>query len=409
MPQVQARLDLPQRRTRSKAGKEVTPVKVEEVSGGEENTAPDKQQPRPRRQLLKPVQDPEALLRTPRGGRRKAAASATPSKEAAKRPGTDTAEVEAATKVSPSKQPRTPLKPIKDNVAIGLSPCSGLSKMALNSPKVNVSAKKCTREPLFKSPPKLTNADVCNLLDSPDKTKSPAVARSRTPRQSLNPTPTKSLFPSKSPVRLSSNQLEDILCSPKPAVKSSVASNNTSSAAANLFQSPCKSRSRTPVKKAAANLFPSKSPRRVTSQQLEDLLCSPVKAPSPAPRLPSKSPRKPATPSKLGSSPLKRTALFSPAKPAAAPIPAKPAPVQATIGQLQAARAALHTGTPAPGQLLCRGEQVAAMEQWLDQHLNTNMPGSMYVSGAPGTGKTATLTHLLETKVTKEYKSIFIN
>ena len=69
----------------------------------------------------------------------------------------------------------------------------------------------------------------------------------------------------------------------------------------------------------------------------------------------------------------------------------------------------LHAGTPAPGQLLCRGEQVAAMEQWLDQHLNTNMPGSMYVSGAPGTGKTATLTHLLETKVTKEYKSIFIN
>ena len=69
----------------------------------------------------------------------------------------------------------------------------------------------------------------------------------------------------------------------------------------------------------------------------------------------------------------------------------------------------LHTGTPAPGQLLCRGEQVATMEQWLDQHLNTNMPGSMYVSGAPGTGKTATLTHLLETKVTKEYKSIFIN
>ena len=409
MPQVQARLDLPQRRTRSKAGKEVTPVKVEEVSGGEENTAPGKQQPRPRRQLLKPVQDPEALLRTPRGGRRKAAASATPSKEAAKRPGTDTTEVEAATKVSPSKQPRTPLKPIKDNVAIGLSPCSGLSKMALNSPKVNVSAKKSTREPFFKSPPKLTSADVCNLLDSPEKTKSPAVARSRTPRQSLNPTPTKSLFPSKSPVRLSSNQLEDILCSPKPAVKSSVASNNASSAAANLFQSPSKSRSRTPVKKAAANLFPSKSPRRVTSQQLEDLLCSPVKAPSPAPRLPSKSPRKPATPSKLGSSPLKRTALFSPAKPSAAPAPAKPAPVQATIGQLQAARAALHTGTPAPGQLLCRGEQVAAMEQWLDQHLNTNMPGSMYVTGAPGTGKTATLTHLLETKVTKEYKSIFVN
>ena len=33
----------------------------------------------------------------------------------------------------------------------------------------------------------------------------------------------------------------------------------------------------------------------------------------------------------------------------------------------------------------------------------------MYISGAPGTGKTATLSHLLESKVKKEYKSIFIN
>ena len=35
-------------------------------------------------------------------------------------------------------------------------------------------------------------------------------------------------------------------------------------------------------------------------------------------------------------------------------------------------------------------------------------PGSLYVSGAPGTGKTATLTHLLNNKKAK-YKSIFLN
>ena len=72
-------------------------------------------------------------------------------------------------------------------------------------------------------------------------------------------------------------------------------------------------------------------------------------------------------------------------------------------------RGCLHTGTPAPDQLVCRGEEMSRIAQWLDQHLNNSKPGSMYVSGPPGTGKTATLTHLLETKVTKEYKSIFIN
>ena len=48
------------------------------------------------------------------------------------------------------------------------------------------------------------------------------------------------------------------------------------------------------------------------------------------------------------------------------------------------------------------------MSDWLDSHLVDGKPGSLYVSGAPGTGKTATLNYLLETK-TKDYKSIFIN
>ena len=73
---------------------------------------------------------------------------------------------------------------------------------------------------------------------------------------------------------------------------------------------------------------------------------------------------------------------------------------------VKAARAALHTGTPT--QLLCREQQVDNMNQWLDKHLVSGKPGSMYVSGAPGTGKTASLAHLLNTKTAK-YKSIFIN
>jgi len=420
MPQVQARLDLPQRRTRSsKAGKVVTPVKVEELSGGEENTAPKAIR---RRGLLKPIEDdPEKILRTPRSRRKAAATSSasenganTPTRSKAKRGASKTEELEEETKVSPTKQARTPLKQIKDqeNVPFGLSPCSGLSRLALNSPKVNLSSKKATnasksKAELFKSPGKLNADDVCNLLDSPEKSKTPSV-RTRTPvRRSLNPTPSKSLFPSKSPRELTSNQLEDLLCSPKASVKSSISKQPASKAAANLFQSPSKPASKTPVKTAptASNLFPTKSPRRVTSQQLEDLLCSPVK--SPAVKLPTKSPRKPATPSKLGSSPLKRTALFSPAKKS----PCKPAPPPVSntvdIAQFQEARAALHTGTPS--ELLCRESQVQTMEDWLDQHLVAGNSGSMYISGAPGTGKTATLTHLLETKVKKEYKSIFIN
>ena len=60
MPQVQARLDLPVRKTRSsKAGKVVTPVKVEEVS--EEKVKSTRS-----RRLLQPIEDPESLMRTPR-------------------------------------------------------------------------------------------------------------------------------------------------------------------------------------------------------------------------------------------------------------------------------------------------------------------------------------------------------
>ena len=76
------------------------------------------------------------------------------------------------------------------------------------------------------------------------------------------------------------------------------------------------------------------------------------------------------------------------------------------IGQFQEARAALHTGTPS--QLLCREEQVSVLHTWLQNHLVAAKPGSLYISGAPGTGKTASLTHLLS-KIYTKYKYIFIN
>jgi cell division control protein 6 len=111
----------------------------------------------------------------------------------------------------------------------------------------------------------------------------------------------------------------------------------------------------------------------------------------------TRSPRKPRTPIKH-CSPVK--AAHTPLKPAPTPL------FQVDVSQFQSARAALHTGTPS--YLLCREQQVDTMSKWLDKHLVQGKPGSMYVSGAPGTGKTATLTHLLNTK-TLEFKSIFIN
>jgi len=417
MPQVQSRLDLPVRKTRStKAGKDVKPVEVEDISGGEE---PVRTSTRGKGKALVPVSDPESLIRTPRS-RRKAAttAPATPNKSPQKRPGTSAGDLSAGLQLSPSKQARTPLKPLRDlkeNLpSATLSPCSSLAKLALNSPRptTTVSSRKVKQTTPVKtaeSPAKLTADDILGLLDSPVKSRTPAPPKSA-PRHSLVPSPVKS--------SQELTALKDKDSCHETNLKSTSARDRTirtpSKASANLFLSPTKPapRSRTPAKSPSRpslaatptkTLFPTNSPRRITADQLQDLLCSPVKSPA---KVIARSPRKPLTPMKH-CSPVKRTALFSPVK--SVPTPPKPASTplfQADVSQFQSARAALHTGTPS--HLLCREQQVDTMNQWLDKHLVSGKPGSMYVSGAPGTGKTATLTHLLNTKTAK-YKSIFIN
>ena len=295
---------------------------------------------------------------------------------------------------SPPKQTRTPAKgrSKKENSGPPLTPSSGLAKLSLNSPrpgprtplgesrpqlKAPTSLKK---GPLF-SPRKATPEDIASLLDSP--VKSPL----KNVRQPSPCTPTKNLFmsPTKAP------KFPVFKTPLKPALKA--------------HQTPTKSpslKTRTPTKSPAihpnkAPTFPSSSPRRITVTQLEDLLCSPSKPVEP---VVLRSPRKAATPSKLSASPLKRS-LFSPSKPTPSPLLFK-----ADVSQFQAARAALHTG--APSTLLCREKEVSAMSSWLDGHLVSGAPGSMYVAGAPGTGKTATLVSLLRGKVA-DYRSIFIN
>ena len=39
---------------------------------------------------------------------------------------------------------------------------------------------------------------------------------------------------------------------------------------------------------------------------------------------------------------------------------------------------------------------MATLRQFLEEHLDKQQPGSLYISGPPGTGKTATVTQLLE-------------
>jgi len=397
MPKVvQTRLDLPVRKTRSGVA---TPSK----------------------KLLSPLEDPEKKLRTPRRAKKDACSTpsvaktvSTPSRSPSKRVRNagDGADLEKLCQVSPSKQKKLTKK---ENVGAGgdagslLSPSTRLSRLAINSPRPGV--------PL-PSPAPGTHKSRIPL--SSKKTEENVAVRSPA---KLSSAKKGGLF---SPQKLTAQGIEDLVCSPEkqltklrtPVKKSTLAVNNLAPAKAKTplpAKSPCRqSLQITPTK----SLFGHKpSPQKFTSQDIEDLLCSPVKIEPPKP---FRSPRKAATPIKniAQGAPNASKLLFSPTKPKTPLPPKSPKPreslvitptkalFQPDVSHYQKARQALHTSSPR--ELLCRESQVKSMSDWLDSHLVDGKPGSLYVSGAPGTGKTATLNYLLETK-TKDYKSIFIN
>eukprot|EP00088_Acartia_fossae_P012897 TRINITY_DN16675_c0_g1_i6.p1 TRINITY_DN16675_c0_g1~~TRINITY_DN16675_c0_g1_i6.p1 ORF type:complete len:752 (-),score=162.71 TRINITY_DN16675_c0_g1_i6:79-2085(-) len=325
-----------------------------------------------------------------------------------------------------------------------MSPSVRLSRLSINSPKVNsVSEKHSERSPLrtvneqvgdknklavtkrrsLFSPQKgLDDCEIADMLfdtKSDDKaspkvvkidvvTKDDGVFKKpvgvvKTPVK-LNLSPRQELIsPGK---RLNHDKIEDMLFSPEKPVANCSPPKMTK--VAGILGGKWNGRRESPLK---IN----------NSDDLEALLCSPIKDPSPvklvsaqpAPppenNLPTRSPRKPVTPMK---SPRKAAAnLFSsPVKSqgggGGGSIAPPPGPPKVDLTKIHMAKTALHTGTP--DELLCRAQQVETMSQWLDQHLLQKKPGSLYVSGAPGTGKTATLTHLLNNKKAK-YKSIFLN
>ncbi|KAM9295993.1 cell division control protein 6 homolog [Gastrophryne carolinensis] len=75
----------------------------------------------------------------------------------------------------------------------------------------------------------------------------------------------------------------------------------------------------------------------------------------------------------------------------------------------QQAKCALNTAVPE--HLLGREKETKTMLDFLNAHVASGKPGSLYISGAPGTGKTACLTKMLQEnkEVLKGAKTVYIN
>nr|XP_054753992.1 cell division control protein 6 homolog isoform X1 [Lytechinus pictus]XP_054753997.1 cell division control protein 6 homolog isoform X2 [Lytechinus pictus] len=74
------------------------------------------------------------------------------------------------------------------------------------------------------------------------------------------------------------------------------------------------------------------------------------------------------------------------------------------------AKKALHTSLPE--RLLCREKETQTIQSFLKNHLTARKPGSLYISGAPGTGKTACLKQILQQQQKGSRKSsqhVFVN
>ncbi|XP_030852856.1 cell division control protein 6 homolog [Strongylocentrotus purpuratus] len=73
------------------------------------------------------------------------------------------------------------------------------------------------------------------------------------------------------------------------------------------------------------------------------------------------------------------------------------------------AKKALHTSLPE--RLLCREKETQTIQSFLKNHLEARKPGSLYISGAPGTGKTACLKQILQQQKSsrRNTQHIFVN
>ncbi|KAK8393772.1 hypothetical protein O3P69_006824 [Scylla paramamosain] len=77
------------------------------------------------------------------------------------------------------------------------------------------------------------------------------------------------------------------------------------------------------------------------------------------------------------------------------------------VSAYRSLRQSLNTGTPSV--LVGREKQADEIREFLTHHLTQGKPGSLYISGAPGTGKTASLNSNLESLKVKRIKKVFLN
>ncbi|XP_014204118.1 cell division control protein 6 homolog [Copidosoma floridanum] len=117
----------------------------------------------------------------------------------------------------------------------------------------------------------------------------------------------------------------------------------------------------------------------------------------------SSPPKQRKTPSKTPSTMLKGLRLLSPSKPDRL----MPKSLFAN-NRYSDARKALHSALPE--DLTGREEEMAKMTEFIEDHLNQKTSASMYISGPPGTGKTACLLRTIKKPNLKEaLKIIYIN
>lgn len=60
-------------------------------------------------------------------------------------------------------------------------------------------------------------------------------------------------------------------------------------------------------------------------------------------------------------------------------------------------------------ELLCRDGELAALEVFLKEHVCGRRSGSLYVSGPPGTGKSASISHLLDNRPVSVWVYVFLS
>ncbi|XP_035661553.1 cell division control protein 6 homolog [Branchiostoma floridae] len=146
------------------------------------------------------------------------------------------------------------------------------------------------------------------------------------------------------------------------------------------------------------NLPPSPSPLKMTLLKTESLCPinrSGVKKRLASPERRHQSPTSPWRPSLRTPSPRKQATPLRLQRQDATPY--------------QSAKKALHTAVP--DYLLCREKETKVITDFLEEHATKQQPGSLYISGAPGTGKTACLTHIMRNmkESLQSTKMIFVN